>query len=89
MRLEGSFTRSRVKFCDSPTMRASSIAFCKLGLIAACNDGEGVNLLVLAVALVVVGIEVADEGAFDDRLDRVFGFQSGLGDDEGETAQSA
>ena len=41
--------------------------FCSAGLIAAGDDGERIDLLVLAVALVVVGIEVADECAFDDR----------------------
>ena len=35
------------------------------------SDDEFVDLLVLAVALVVVGIEVADERAFDHRLDGV------------------
>ena len=69
MRLEGSLTRSRVKFCDSPMMRASSRAALELGLIAGGDDGERVDLLILAVAFVVVGIEVADEGAFDDGLD--------------------
>ena len=41
MRLPGSFTNSRVKFCDSPMMRASSIAFCKSGLVAARDHRHG------------------------------------------------
>ena len=52
MRLEGSLTRSRVKFCDSPMMRASSSAACSLALIAVGDHGELVDLLILAIALV-------------------------------------
>ena len=60
----------------------------QLGLIAASDDGERVDLLVLAIALVVVGIEVADKCAFDDGFDRVFSFQAGLGREEREAAQA-
>ena len=59
----------------------------QLGLIAASDDGQRVNLLVLAIALVVVGIEVADERAFHDGLDRVLHLQPGFGREEGEAAQ--
>ena len=46
-------------------------AVCSLALIAAGDHGERIDLLVLAIALVVVGIEVADERAFHDGLDRL------------------
>ncbi len=87
MRLEGSLTRSRVKFWDSPMMRASFAAFSSALLIAAGDDGERVNLLIFAIALVIVGIEVADERAFDDGA---YGFLStdAGGCDKGEAANS-
>ena len=89
MRLEGSFTSSRVKFCDSPMMRASSSARCSLALVAAGDDREGVNGLVFAVALVGVGIEITDECAFHNGFDCVRGLQSVFRSDEGEAAQAA
>ena len=57
-------------------------------MIAAGDDGEGVDLLVLAVALVVVGIEVADECAFDDRLDGIFCLEPRFRGDEGKAAHA-
>ncbi len=72
MRLEGSLTRSRVKFCDSPMICASFGGFFERGFIgvAAGEDGKCINLLIFAVAAVVVGIEVADQRALDDRAYR-------------------
>ena len=78
MRLEGSLTRSRVKFCDSATMRPASQGALPEALVSPCDDdGDArqfsglVLVFILAVALVVVGIEVADESAFDDGANAV------------------
>jgi hypothetical protein len=69
MRLEGSFTRSRVKFCDSPmTLRFVRGLFERSMVgVAAGEDRKRVNLLIFAVAAVVVGIEVADQRTLHNR----------------------
>ena len=88
MRLEGSFTRSRVKFCDSPMICASFAAFSRAALVSAGDDGECVNLLILAVAAVIVGIEIPDMRAFDDGSHCFFRRDARRGD-ESEAADSA
>ena len=60
----------------------------QLGLVAASDDGERVDLLILAVALVVIGIEVADKRAFHNGFHRVVSFQAGLGRQEREAPQA-
>ena len=73
MRLPGSFTRSRVKFCASPMMRpCSSAAVQRFFAVAPeVTIDKLVDLLVLPIALVIIGIEVADVSAFDDRFNSV------------------
>src|SRR6266436_445355 len=58
--------------------------------IAWHDNGDGVDLLVLlvAVAFVVARIEVADEGAFDDCAQSLARGNGGLGYDEGEAADA-
>ena len=87
MRLEGSLTRSRVKFWDSPMICASVAAFSSAALVAAGDDGDGINLLIFAVAAVVVGIEVADVRSFDDSAHGLLRADAG-GCDKSEAANS-
>ena len=58
--------------------------------VAMHDDGEGVDLLVflVAVAFVVPRIEVADEGAFDDRAQSLARGNGGLRNNEGEAADA-
>ena len=91
MRLEGSLTRSRVKFCDSATMRPICMALSNAFVSPAVfmhDDGDGVDLFVLAIALVVVGIEVANESAFHDRAYAVGSGHTALRQSEGKAADA-
>jgi len=55
--------------------------------ISSCNDGERVNLLIFAVAAVVVRIEVPHQRALNDRPHRLLGGNAGRSD-EREAADS-
>ena len=54
------------------------------------DDGDFVDLLiiVLAITLVVAGIEVADKGAFDDRAHSFVGRDGALGQNKGKIADT-
>ncbi len=66
-------------------MRASSDRRLQIALR---DHGQRVDLLVLAIALVVVGLEVAHEPALDDGPGGIFGGNA-LGRGEGEAAETA
>ena len=56
--------------------------------VAAGEDGKRINLLIFPVAAVVVGVEVANQRALDNRSHGFLGRNAGRGD-EGEAADSA
>ncbi len=60
-----------LRLADDAALRSRAFFERLLVLVAAGDDGQLLDLLIFAVAAVVVGIEVADQRAFDDGLARV------------------
>ena len=85
-RLIHQFAREILRFADDPGFVQSILQF---RFVAVCHHGDRIDALIFAVALVRVGIEIADKRAFDDGSHRGIGGDAGLRREKGKTPQSA
>ena len=80
------FAREVLRFADDAGLVEGGM---QPRLLSGCDHSHSVDTLVLAVALIGIGLEIADVGPFDDGLDRLLAFNPVLRRHEGKTAQAA